>query len=334
MEYTHIPNLSHKISRIGLGTWSIGGWMWGGTDEAESIETIHEALERGITLIDTAPAYGFGKSEEIVGKALKRYGKRNQYVVATKAGLSWENGKVFRDARKRTILKEVDDSLRRLQLDYIDLYQVHWPDPLVPIHETADAMQELLIDGKIHSVGVSNFSLEQMDEFKRHCPLHAVQPPFNMFERDAEKDIIPFCFKKKLAILGYGVLCRGLLTGKMQKNRQFQGDDLRKIDPKFQDPRYSQYLKCIELLQDWVKQKYQRPILALAVRWVLDKGINIPLWGARKPEQLSPLDSIWGWKLTEDDFKEIDLIIEKTVRDPVGPQFMAPPSRKEKATSL
>src|SRR3990167_5881702 len=148
MEFTHIPNIDEKISRIGLGTWSMGGWMWGGSDESEAIATIHRAIDLGVNCIDTAPVYGFGKSEEIVGKALKQKGLRNKVVIATKLGLSWENEqKVFRYSRKATIIKEIEASLKRMHTDTIDLYQVHWPDPLTPYEETAEALHALLKQG-------------------------------------------------------------------------------------------------------------------------------------------------------------------------------------------
>lgn len=143
MEYTSIADTGIEASRIGLGTWAIGGTMWGGTDEKTSIETIRAALDQGITLIDTAPAYGFGQSEEIVGKAIKEYGKRDQVILATKTALDWKNNQLFRHANRARIVEEVENSLKRLQTDYIDLYQVHWPDPLVPIEETAEVMKEL-----------------------------------------------------------------------------------------------------------------------------------------------------------------------------------------------
>lgn len=250
-------------------------------------------------------------------------------MIATKLGLSWKNDNVYRDARKETIAKEIEASLRRLQVDYIDLYQVHWPDPLTPVSETAEALQKLLDQGKIRAIGVSNFSVEQMEAFQKSVTLDSLQSPFNLFEREIENSELVYCLKKKLAILGYGPLCRGLLSGKMGKDRQFQGDDLRKTDPKFQEPRFTQYLKCTEELKTWSQQKYRRPLLALAIRWALDKGISIALWGARKPEQMDGLSTVWGWKLNEQDFKEIDQIIKKNVTTPMGPEFMAPPSRKE-----
>ena len=186
MEYATI-SLNHKVSRIGLGTWAIGGSMWGETDERKALETIRTVLEQGITLIDTAPAYGFGTAEELVGRALTQYGKREQVIVATKVGLDWHGNQIFRNSTGARIMKEIGDSLRRLQTDYVDIYQVHWPDPLVPIEETAAAMQQLYKQGKIRAIGVSNYSLEQMKLFQQAAPLHTAQPPYNLFERDFEK---------------------------------------------------------------------------------------------------------------------------------------------------
>ena len=214
MEFAEIPGTMLKVSRVGLGTWAIGGWMWGGTDERESITTIRAALTHGINVIDTAPAYGFGRSEEIVGKAIAD-GLRNRVVLATKVGLEWHDGKLTRNASRERITQEIEDSLRRLRTDYIDIYQVHWPDPLTPIEETAEAMLSLLEQGKIRAIGVSNFSVEQMDQFRTVAPLHVSQPPYNLFERDIDKDIRPYCRKNGIATLGYGALCRGLLSGRI-----------------------------------------------------------------------------------------------------------------------
>lgn len=326
MEYTQIPSLETNASRIGLGTWAIGGWMWGGSDEKEAIDCIHKALDMGITLIDTAPVYGFGKSEEIVGKAIRQYGGREKILIATKVGLVWNEGKLSRNLSRKRILKEVDDSLSRLQIDYIDLYQVHWPDPATPISETAAVLKELLEKKKIRSIGVSNFSPEQMEEFRKFSPLHANQPPFNLFESSLEKSTLAYCLKHKIATLGYGSLCRGLLSGKMKKGAQFQGDDIRKIDPKFQEPHFSQYLQCVQRLEAWAKQKHGRSILSLAVRWALDKGISVALWGARRAGQLRDIDEVWGWKLNDQDFQEIDQILRSSLKTSIGPEFMAPPA--------
>ncbi len=329
MEYTKIPGLNVKPTRIGLGTWAIGGWMWGGTEEQKSIDTIHSALDKGINFIDTAPAYGFGLSEEIVGKAVEQYGNRKELIIATKAGIEWnENEEVFRNASRERIFKEVDHSLERLRTDCIDVYQVHWPDPVVPIRETAEAMKQLYNEGKIKAVGVSNFSPQQVDEFRKEAPIHTCQPPYNLFEREIEDDVLPYCQENNIVLLTYGALCRGLLTGKMKPDTQFTGDDLRKIDPKFQSPRYQQYLEAVEKL-DQIAQNYDKRVLHLAVRWILDRiGDGIALWGARKPEQMDPVDEVMGWNLNRDAMQLIDSIIKETVKDPAGPGFMAPPVRE------
>ena len=191
-----IPGIQSRVSRVALGTWAMGGSMWGGTDERESIATIWSALDRDINLIDTAPAYGFGVSEELVGKAIADAGVRSQVIIATKVGLEWRRGKVFRNATRARIRREVDDSLRRLRTDYIDIYQVHWPDPLVPIEETAEAMLDLYDQGKIRAIGVSNFSVAQMKRFRSVAPLHVLQSPYNLFERDIEAEILPYCRRR------------------------------------------------------------------------------------------------------------------------------------------
>jgi aryl-alcohol dehydrogenase-like predicted oxidoreductase len=319
-------------SRIALGTWAIGGWMWGGkSDLDESIRTIRAAIEHGITLIDTAPAYGFGRSEEIVGMALSG-GLRDRAVIATKVGLEWPGGgKVWRNSSPARIRKEVEASLRRLRTDYIDLYQVHWPDPMVPIQETAGALARLLKEGKIRAIGVSNYSAEQMAAFREVAPIHSVQPPYNLFERDAESDVFPYAAQHGIAVLCYGALCRGLLTGTMTSATRFQGDDLRRYDPKFQVPRYSQYLAAVAALERYARERYRLPVLALAVRWVLDQGDTIALWGARHPAQLDPVKDAMGWELDDRAKKRIDAILRQTVKDPVGPEFMAPPSRNDSA---
>jgi aryl-alcohol dehydrogenase-like predicted oxidoreductase len=328
METMKIAGTDLQVSRIALGTWAIGGWMWGGTDEADAIRTIHAALDQGITLIDTAPVYGFGRSEEIVGKALAQGGRRKNAVIATKVGLDWKDARPFRNASKARIMKEVDDSLRRLQTEAIDLYQVHWPDPLTPIEETAEAMAALLKAGKIRAIGVSNFTSAQMDAFRAVAPLHAAQPPYNLFERDREKDVLPYCREHAMAMLAYGPLCRGLLAGRMTSATRFTGDDLRRNDPKFQQPRFEQYLDAVNQLDQFAQRNYRRHVIHLALRWVLDRSeANIALWGARRPDQLAPLEQVMGWHIDAAGLSEIDRILSETITSPIGPEFMAPPER-------
>ena len=324
-----IPGTDLKPSRVALGTWAIGGWMWGGSDDAQSIRTIQSAVDSGITLIDTAPVYGFGHSEEIVGKALAQGGRRHKAVIATKVALAWTaEEKVYRDASRARILKEIDDSLRRLKTDVIDLYQVHWPDPNVPVEETAATLAALLKAGKIRAIGVSNFSTAQMDAFRKIAPLHADQPPYNLFERDAESDVLPYTVRNKMIALAYGPLCRGLLAGKMTTDSRFPADDLRSADPKFASPRFAQYLQAVKQLDRFAHDNYGKSVLHLAVRWILDKQPNsIALWGARKPEQLDAVDEVFGWTLDAAALTEIDKILAADIADPVGPEFMAPPER-------
>ena len=326
MEFVTIPGTSLKVSRIGLGTWAIGGWMWGGTDDAQSIRAIQVALDQGVNLIDTAPVYGFGHSEEIVGRALSAGGRRERTVIATKVALDWKDGKPFRNASRARILKEVDDSRRRLRTDVIDIYQVHWPDPKVGIEETAAAMGELYRAGKIRAIGVSNFSPAQMQAFVAVAPLHSAQPPYNMFEREIERDVMPYCQDKHIVMLGYGALCRGLLSGSMSAKTQFSGDDLRRTDPKFQEPRFQQYLNAVSKLDRLAQERYGTRAIHLAVRWVLDRYAGgVALWGARRPDQLEPIQDVMGWQIDANAMAEIDEILTQTIKDPVGPEFMAPP---------
>lgn len=328
MEFVKIVGTPLTVSRIGLGTWAIGGWMWGGTDEAQAIRTIHEAQDRGVTLFDTAPVYGFGRAEEIVGKALSQDGRRKRAVIATKVGLDWRNSSPFRNATKARIVKEVEDSLRRLQTDAIDLYQVHWPDPNAPIAETAGAMDALFRAGKIRAIGVSNFSPSQMEEFSAIAPLHSVQPPYNLFERGIEADVLPYAAQRGLTTIAYGSLCRGLLTGRITNHTQFSGDDLRKHDPKFNAPRRQQYLNAVDRLATFARDAYGKEVIHLAVRWVLDRAdSNVALWGARRPEQLAPIGGVMGWNIDPSAMREIDKILEESISAPVGPEFMAPPAQ-------
>ncbi|MCG5494920.1 aldo/keto reductase [Ectothiorhodospira variabilis] len=328
METTPLKGSPFEASRIALGTWAIGGWMWGGTDDETSIRTIHAALDQGINLIDTAPVYGFGKSEELVGEAIRRRGGRDRVLIATKVGLEWTAEEaVLRNASADRIRAEVEDSLRRLQTDYIDLYQVHWPDPVTPMEETAEAMGRLLREGKIRAVGVSNFSPAQMDTFRKIGPLHACQPPYNLFERGIEADVLPYCRENGITILAYGALCRGLLSGRMGPDTRFDGDDLRQSDPKFQSPRFDQYLAAVQALDHFARERFESDVLHLAVRWLLDQGADIALWGARRPEQVATVHRVMDIGLTGEDRDQIDRILDTHITDPVGPEFMAPPAR-------
>ena len=330
MEIIQLGTSGLKPTRIALGTWAIGGWMWGGTEKEQAIATILSALERGINIIDTAPVYGLGEAETIVGEALRRHGRRHEVLIATKVGLSWnDKGTVVRDSRPEHIRTEVTDSLKRLGVETIDLYQVHWPDPLVPIEETAHTLAKLREEGKIRAIGVSNYDVTQLEAFAAAAPLHSLQPPYNIFERAIEQDILPWCREHGLAVLAYGALCRGLLSGKVTAERKYAGDDLRNTDPKFQPGRLEQYLAAVARLDRLAKERYGKTVLALAIRFILDREPNsMALWGARRPDQLDALDSVMGWHLDQEALTAIDAILAEEIRDPVGPEFMAPGVRR------
>jgi aryl-alcohol dehydrogenase-like predicted oxidoreductase len=330
LEYININDANLVSSRIALGTWAIGGWMWGGTDEKESIRTIHEALDQGINLVDTAPIYGYGRSEEIVGEALHQYGRRESVILATKVGIDWTNGKIERNSTRPRILQEFEDSLRRLQTDYIDVYQVHWPDPVVPIEETAATLRELYEQGKIRAIGVSNYSPEEMLRFQAIAPLHTIQPPYSLFEREIERDVLPYAVDRGITTLTYGALCRGLLSGAMRLDREFAKGDMRKTtDPKFQAPHFAEYVNAASKLDAFARENFGKRVIHLAVRWLLDQpGVGVALWGARHPEQLAAMNEVSGWSLTKSDVAAIDAILRENIRKPVGPEFMAPPVRQ------
>jgi aryl-alcohol dehydrogenase-like predicted oxidoreductase len=188
-------------------------------------------------------------------------------------------------------------------------------------------MYTLYKQGKIRAIGVSNFSVDQIVRFRSVAPLHVLQPPYNLFERGIEADLLPYCRDNKIAMFGYGALCRGLLSGRMRADTAFGGDDLRRSDPKFVAPRFAQYLAAVERLDQLAQQRFGKRIIHLAIRWMLDEGITTALWGARHPNQLLPVDEITGWQLDASTKAEIDRILLETISDPVGPEFMAPPAR-------
>ena len=189
-------------------------------------------------------------------------------------------------------------------------------------------MKELYDSGKIRAIGVSNYTIEHKDIFRKVAPIHTSQPPYNIFEREIEEDIAPYCKENGITMLLYGAICRGLLSGRMNSQTTFEGDDIRKVDPKFKKPRFEQYLDAVQKLDEFAQENYNKRVIHLALRWVLDKAdSDIALWGARRPSQLEPLNEIFGWSLDESAFAKIDNILSETIKDPVGPEFMAPPEK-------
>ena len=267
METTTIAGV--RVSRIGLGTWAMGGMEWGAVPDDMAVATCLSAIERGINLIDTAPIYGHGRSEEMVGKAIHAHGRREDFFIATKAGLEWGQRGVFANSTAVRLREEIEGSLRRLGTDYVDLYQVHWPDPLVPVAEVAALLGEFQREGKARALGVSNFSVAQMEEFRRAAPLGSDQPPYNLFERQIDGEILPWCAANGVAVLTWSTLCRSLLAGRAHRGMSFDRKDIRSVDPKFQEPRFSQYMTAVERLGDFALVHYGKSVLELAARWVL-----------------------------------------------------------------
>ncbi|MDR3237888.1 MAG: aldo/keto reductase [Spirochaetia bacterium] len=274
-----------EVSRIILGTWAIGGSNWGGSDEKDAIATIEAAIEAGVTTIDTAPAYGNGRAEELIGRALK--GRRNKAVIATKCGLNMEGKKPERDLSPAFIEKDLNNSLRRLQTDYIDIYQCHWPDENTPIEETMAALLKFKEAGKIKYIGVCNFNLSQIRGAARCLQLLSIQPHYSLLERTIEKEEIPFCIPQKISVFAYGTLEGGLLSGKYTEPTVFEKSDARSFFYKFFKKEYWDDITPVLDELRAVSEKTGMKPAQLAVSWVLAMpGITSVIAGARNPEQL------------------------------------------------
>jgi aryl-alcohol dehydrogenase-like predicted oxidoreductase len=314
-----------EVSRIGLGTWAIGGSEWGPVAEDAAIATCLHAVEHGVNLIDTAPIYGRGRAEEIVGKVMRTHGRRDAFYIATKAGLEWNERGVFANSTPARLRREIEDSLRRLGTDYIDLYQIHWPDTRVPVAEVAGVLADFQRAGKVRALGVSNFSVAQMEEFRGVVELASDQPPYNIFERDIDRETLPWCAANGVAVLTYSSMCRSLLGGRVHRGMTFEPGDIRAVDPKFQEPRFGQYMTAVDRLAVLARDRFGKSVAQLAVRWVLDRpGISVALWGARRPDQLDAVAGVMGWKLDTNTMEEIDRIVAQSVTDPVGPEYLTP----------
>ncbi|HXS78250.1 MAG TPA: aldo/keto reductase [Terracidiphilus sp.] len=323
METTRIAGV--EVSRVGLGTWAIGGTEWGAVPEDAAIATILGALDLGINLIDTAPIYGRGRAEELIGEAMRQHGSREAFYIATKAGLQWNSRGVYANSTPERLRRELEESLRRLGTTYVDLYQIHWPDTVAPIDDTAAVMMDFVREGKVRALGVSNFSVSQMEEFSDIAPLASNQPPYNIFEREIDTDILPWCAANNIAVLTYSSLCRSLLGGRVHRGMKFEDGDIRAVDPKFQEPRFSQYMTAVERLTEFARERFGKSIIALAARWVLDRpGVSVALWGAKRPDQLDAVAGVMGWKLDVHAIAEIDRIVADSVKDPIGPEYLTP----------
>lgn len=312
-----IGNSGVKTSGVGLGTWAIGGWMWGGTDENDSVAAIQASVDAGINLIDTAPAYGMGRSEEIVGKALR--GRRDQVVLASKCGLVWHTQKgnhffdqqdkpVHRYLGKDSIVYEVEQSLKRLETDYLDVFITHWQDPTTPIDETLEAMLALKSQGKIRATGASNLSTADLNAYIAAGQLDCIQEQYSMVHRAIEADLLPICRKNGISVLSYSSLALGLLTGKIGPDRTFEGDDLRKDNPLFS---LANRQKVAAMLQEIapISDAHSASSAQIIIAWTLQQpGITFSLCGARNPAQALENASAGRIKLSQEEITQINTV--------------------------
>ncbi len=304
-----------KASAVGLGTWAIGGWMWGGTDEDSAISAIRASLDEGITLIDTAPAYGMGRSEEIVGRAIA--GRRDDVVLATKCGLVWhtQKGNHFFDQQERpvhrhlgadSIAHEVEQSLRRLGTDYIDLYITHWQDPTTPVDETMEALTRLKAKGKIRAIGASNTGVDDVEAYVAAGQLDSLQEEYSMVKRDIEDTLLPVCADHGISMLSYSSLALGLLTGRIGPERTFEGDDLRKDNPGF-SIRNREKIAALMADIEPVCEAHKASKAQIVIAWTLQQpGIDFSLCGARNPAQARENAAAGRITLSPGDIARID----------------------------
>lgn len=318
MEFRKLGNSDLDVSAIIFGAWAIGGWMWGGAEEGDAIQAIHASIDGGATSIDTAPVYGYGRSEEIVAKAIK--GRRDKVQLLTKYGLRWdskegehffdwsdESGEmnIYRNARKKSVILECENSLKRLQTDYIDLFQCHWRDPSTPVEETMEAVAQLLKEGKIRAAGVSNYTPADMEAARKVCPIASDQPPYSMVVRDIEHDVVPFCLTNNIGLIVYSPLQRGLLTGKFKPDVQFKEGDHRANQKHFQPENIKRVNAFLEKIKP-IADAHSATLGQLVIAWTIAQpGITSAIVGARDAHQCKENLKASDIKLTSKDLAEI-----------------------------
>lgn len=300
MEFRQLGESNLKVSAITFGAWAIGGWMWGGAERKDAVEAIHASADNGVTSIDTAPIYGQGLSEEIVGEAIKGM-QRDKLQILTKFGMRWDLAKgnlafksrdnsgkdidVYKYAGKDSVIKECENSLKRLGTDYIDLYQIHWPDVTTPIEETFEAVLRLQEQGKIREAGVCNYDVEQMKKANSVIPLASNQVPFSMVERTIEEELVPYCIENGKGILAYSPLQRGILTGKIKPGHTFNEGDHRPGTKFYQPDNITRINGFLDQLRPMAESK-GTTLAQLVIRWTIERpGITVALVGARDAAQ-------------------------------------------------
>jgi aryl-alcohol dehydrogenase-like predicted oxidoreductase len=308
-----------EITPIGFGSWAIGGsgWAaaWGPQDDEEAVGAIRRAVELGMNWIDTAAVYGLGHSEELVARALKHVPESDRPYVFTKCSLVWdERGEVHNVLKKDSVKRECEESLRRLQTDVIDLYQIHWPRPNEDIEEGWSALSELKEEGKVRHIGVSNFNVSQMERAQRIAPVETLQPPYNMLNRGIEEEILPYCAKQDVGVIVYSPMRSGLLTGKMTRERvqNLPSDDWRRNKSDFQEPRLSKNLELVELLREMGTEHGRSPG-EVAIAWTLrHPAVTAAIVGGRRPDQVDGIIGAAEFSLSEDELERIETFLEET----------------------
>ena len=312
-EATELGATGMEITRIGFGAWAIGGggweFAWGHQEDDESVQAIQHAIELGVNWIDTAAAYGFGHSEDVVGRALQGLPADARPYIFTKCSLLEGAGRTVRHSLKRdSVLAEAEASLRRLQVDAIDLYQIHWPNPEADIEEGWAALAELKDQGLVRHIGVSNFDVEQLRRVAEIAPVETLQPPYSLVSREIESELLPYAERERIGVIAYSPMGSGLLSGGMTRERisDFPEDDWRKRHPNFNEPRLSAHLALVERLRG-VAERYDTVPGAVAVAWVLaNSAVDSAIVGFRRPDQVDPIMPAAGLHLTAEDIAEIE----------------------------
>jgi aryl-alcohol dehydrogenase-like predicted oxidoreductase len=305
MEHRRPGKSELSVSAIGIGTWAIGGDLWGKSDDAEAIAAIQKAIDSGLNLIDTAPAYGDGHSERLVARAIK--GHRHQVIIATKCGIRPKKGGLINDLRPASIRKELEDSLKRLETDVIDLYQCHWPDPSTPIEETIGEMARMKAEGKIRAIAVSNFDAALTRKAQKVAQIASNQVPYSLLNREIEDELVPFCLEQNIGILAYGPIGGGILSGKYREKPKFGKDDARAFFYNYyEEPQWTKVQALLEELEK-IAARHGNPAAQVAINWVRQQpGITSALVGARNPQQAEANAAAGDWQLSAEDLTTIN----------------------------